>query len=163
MFCGSSYAVCFCTVHPLNPRGARVFYFLYCLVQCCAELCWPVCVPSVRCSFPSFALVGALCCFLFLDACLWVWLPAVVFCCPFWALMPLSGRVAGCPVVLCFGVPCCGFLLPGAVSCGAVLPCAAVLLGSAFFFCFAAFFCCFSLPFKYTAKTFKMFLFLLFR
>ena len=89
-------------------------------VVCCAGVP-ALCCPA-PCSSAFLALVGAWCCWLFWGVCWRVCLPGVVFWWHVLALVSLSGRMAGCPVVGCFCVVCCGFLLPGAVCCGAVPP-----------------------------------------
>ena len=142
-------ALCFSLGGVLCPRRVPPFV-----------RCW-VWLPA--CRVVAFALAGAVCCYL--------WLPAVVF---LWYVLPrllLLGRVACCPAVCCgslwcrfglrcrwclvlwcvaacsgasFGVlwcggaalVCCGVLLCLAVFCGAVSPCGAVLLRCAV--CFAS-------------------------
>ena len=99
------------------------------LVRCCGLLCQCACV-MLPCAL-LLCLFGAGWCLVLLAVlrCLWrVCLPGVVFWWHVLALVSLSGRMAGCPVVSCFGVVCCGVLLPGAACCGAVLPCGVAVL-----------------------------------
>ena len=124
------------------------------VARCCvlswgAVLCWSVvphavwCV-AVRvvscwcCPVASFALAGAVCCYLWLlDVRCWVWLPAVVFHWRALVRVLMPGRVACCPAV-CFGLlwrpaPLCCVLCSVALCCR-VVPCCGALLSV--FFCY---------------------------
>ena len=110
--------------------------FFGCLL-CRAVVCragMPVSCRPVRCSAALLVLVGAWRCCLLLGVCWFVWLPRVVFLWCILALESLSGRLCGRPVVWCFGVVCCGTVLPGVVCCGAVLPCGVAVSSSAVLF-----------------------------